>query len=198
MMDLSEVKQFLGPTLHLAAVFDAYSRTPLALQTFDRRPRSQDVGRLLRDAVGRFARPRYLVTDLGGEFTAHAFRMAAARLGVVQRFAAAGSLKATARLERFWLTLKQDVGLYRLGLPLKADALESRLEAALLHYVCFRPHEGLRGAASAEALLGLEPLHTRAVEAPRGFPGEGPTTPPLQVAYLDTNAARFPILKIAA
>lgn len=198
MMDLSEVKQFLGPPLHIAAVFDAHSRTPLALQTFDRRPSSQDAGRLLRGAVRRFACPRYLVSDLGGEFTARAFRKAAARLGVVQRFAAADSLKATARLERFWLTLKQDAGLYRLRLPLTADALEARLEAALLHYVCFRPHEGLSGAAPAEAFLGLEPLHTRAVEAPRGLPGEGPTTPPFEVAYLDTNAGRFPILKVAA
>ena len=31
MMDVSEVKQFLGPSLHMAAVFDAFSRAPRAL-----------------------------------------------------------------------------------------------------------------------------------------------------------------------
>jgi transposase InsO family protein len=112
MMDLSEVKQFLGPTLHIAAVFDAFSRAPLAVQVFELRPTAQDAARLLRAAARRFAHPRYLVSDLGGEFTAHIFRRAAAKLGVIQRFAASDSIKATARLERFWLTLKQAAGLH--------------------------------------------------------------------------------------
>jgi transposase InsO family protein len=197
-MDLSEVKQFLGPTLHRAAVFDTFSRVPLALQVFEQRPTAQDVARLLRAAAHRFARPRYLITDLGGEFTARVFRKAASRLGVIQRFASADSLKATAQLERFWLTLKQAVGLYRFRLPLTAAALETRLETFLLHYVCFRPHEGLEGAVPGEVLLGREPLHRSAVEPPRGLPGAGTSRPPFEVAYLDPNGRQFPILKIAA
>lgn len=198
MMDLSEVQQFLGPTLHMAAVFDAFSRAPLALQVFEPRPTAQEMARLLRAAVRRFARPRYLISDLGGEFTARVFRKAASRLGVIQRFASADSLKATAPLERFWLTLKQAARLYRFRLPLTAAALETTLETFLLHYVCFRPHEGLAGAVPAEVFLGREPLHWNAVEPPRGLPGDGPTRPPFEVAYLDPNARQFPILKIAA
>ncbi|MFN8091784.1 MAG: hypothetical protein U0599_06080 [Vicinamibacteria bacterium] len=49
------------------------------------------------------------------------------RLGAVQRFAARESIKATARLERFWMTLKEAAGLYRLHLPLTAPDLELRL-----------------------------------------------------------------------
>ena len=36
MMDVTIVRQFLGPDLYLAAVFDAFSRVPLALNVFDR------------------------------------------------------------------------------------------------------------------------------------------------------------------
>jgi transposase InsO family protein len=198
MMDLSEVKQFLGPTLHIAAVFDAFSRAPLAVQVFELRPTAQDTARLLRAAARRLAHPRYLVSDLGGEFTAHIFRKAAARLGVIQRFASADSLKATARLERFWLTLKQAAGLYGLHRPFTAAALEARLETFLLHYLCFRPHEGLAGAVPAEVLFGREPLHLSSVEPPRGLPGCGPIEPPFEVSHLDPDDRRFPILTIAA
>jgi hypothetical protein len=46
-MDLSEVKQLLGPSLHMAAVFDGFSRVPLALQVFAARPTAGDVAWLL-------------------------------------------------------------------------------------------------------------------------------------------------------
>jgi len=180
MMDLTEVKQFLGPTLHIAAVFDAFSRAPLAVQVFELRPTAQDAARLLRAAARRFVHPRYLVSDLGGEFTAHIFR------------------KAAARLERFWLTLKLAAGLYGLHRPLTAAALEAKLETSLLHYLCFRPHEGLAGAVPAEVLLGREPLHLNAVEPPRGLAGHGPNGTPFAVSHLDPAGRRFPILTMAA
>ena len=66
MMDVTEVKQFLGPSLHLAAVFDAFSRVPLALRVFEgEMPTARDMGQLLRAAVRAFTRPRHVVTDLG-------------------------------------------------------------------------------------------------------------------------------------
>jgi transposase InsO family protein len=198
MMDLSEVKQFLGPSLHIAAVFDAFSRAPLALQVFERRPTASDMARLLRNAGRQFAHPRYLVSDLGGEFTARIFRKTAARLGVIQRFASADSLKATSRLERFWLTLKHAAGLYGLHRPLTVACLEARLERFLVHYLCFRPHEGLAGAVPGEVFLGREPLHKTAIEPPRGLRGNGTSEPPFEVAYLDSAARRYPILKLAA
>lgn len=120
------------------------------------------------------------------------------RLNVVQRFASKDNIKATARLERFWRTLKESAGLYRLYLPLTVLDLEQRLERALVHYLCFRPHEGLKGALPAEAYLGVEPAHLKAVEPLRGRPGEGPTAGPFDLAYLDPRSRRFPVLKPAA
>jgi hypothetical protein len=88
------------------------------------------------------------------------------------------NIKASARLERFWRTLKEGAGLYRLHLPLTSEDLEQRLELTLVHYLCFRPHEGLKGAVPAEAFLRLESAHLKAVEPLRGRPGEGPTAVP--------------------
>jgi hypothetical protein len=120
------------------------------------------------------------------------------RLGVVQRFASKDNLYATARLERFWRSVKQSAGLYRMQLPLTIDDLEKRLALALLHYVCFRPHEGLGGATPAEAFLGIVPAYHNAVEPPRGRPREGPRTMPFHIEHLDPASGRFPILKSAA
>ena len=197
MMDVSEVKQFLGPTLFMAAAFDAFSRAPLALQVFDTKPGATEMAQLMKRAGKAFARPRYVITDLGGEFTGGAFRKAVRRLGAVQRFAAEDSIKATARLERFWRTLKETTGLARLGLPLDGEDLEQRLEVALLYYLCFRPHQGLGGAAPGEVFLGLEPAHRNVVEPPRGRSGEGPAVPAFAIEHLDTLTRRFPVLNPA-
>jgi len=144
------------------------------------------------------ASPRYVITDLGGEFTGKGFARAVKRLGAVQRFASADTLYATARLERFWRTLKQAARLRLLGLPLTVEDLERRLERALAYYLVFRPHEGLGGAVPAEAFLGLEGSHDAAVEPPRGRSGErGAVVPPFTVAHLD-DARLFPILTAAA
>lgn len=152
---------------------------------------------LFRRAAKAFAAPKYVITDLGGEFTGKLFAKAVARRGATQRFASADNLYATARLERFWRTLKQCAGLRLLALPLTREDLEHRLELAFAYYVLCRPHEGLSGAVPAEALLGREGAPTASVEPPRGRPGERGAVVSFSVAHLD-DARRFPILKAAA
>jgi transposase InsO family protein len=198
MMDISEVKQFLGPTLYMAAVFDAFSRVPLLLQVFDRTPTGRDMKALLRTAARAFAKPKYLITDKGGQFLEGAFRKAVRRLGAEHRFASTDSILATARLERFWRTLKEVAGLDGLHLPLTREDLERRLELPLVYYLCFRPHEGLQGATPAEAFFGTTPAHQAAVQPPRGRPGEGPAQAPFVIEYLDPAKRRFPVLKRVA
>jgi len=193
MMDVSQVKRFLGPELHMAAVFDAHSRVPLMLRIFHSTPGASEMAALFRRAAKAFGRPKYLITDLGGEFTGGAFEKTVKRLGVVQRFASAESIKATARLERFWGTLKETAGLRGLELALTVEDVERRLERTLIHYLCFRPHEGLEGATPLEVFLGEEAACLKAVEPPRGRHGEGKGEAPLRVAFLDAER-RFPIL----
>jgi transposase InsO family protein len=197
-MDISEVKQFLGPTLHLATVFDAFSRVPLLLRVFDQTPTGRDMKHLLRTAARAFAKPRYVITDKGGQFVEGSFRKAVRRLGAHHRFASTDSILATARLERFWRTLKQLARLDGLHIPLTREHLEGRLELALVYYLRFRPHEGLQGATPAEAFLGATPAHQAAVEPPRARPGEGPAQAPFAIEYLDPDTRSFPILKRAA
>ena len=154
------------------------------------------MARLLKAAARTFGSPKYLLTDQGTEFTGRVFRKSAARLGIVQRFGSTHNTFATARLERFWRTLKHTVSL-RLQPPLTQGDLEQRLESALTHYLWFRPHQGLHGMTPAEALLALRPASAKAVRPPRGNPGEGPAHPPFLIDFLDREKRTFPILMTA-
>lgn len=196
MADCSEVRAFLGGTFHMAAIFDAFSRVPLLIGTFEHRPDSADMKALFLKAAARFGKPRYLITDLGPEFKG-AFRHALQRAAVVQRFRRKGYVAGTARLESFWRTLKNIADL-RLPLFLTLEDLERRLAPALAHYTYFRPHRGLHGATPAEAFLGLVPACKKARRAPRGRPGEGTLEVPFRVAFLDDHEKRFPVLLPAA
>jgi transcriptional regulator with XRE-family HTH domain len=68
MMDVTEFKTLFGAqTLYFAAVFDAFSRLPLAGKTFAAKPGGTAMAGLFKHAVAAFGRPKYLLTDLGGE-----------------------------------------------------------------------------------------------------------------------------------
>jgi transposase InsO family protein len=198
MMDVTVVQSLFGiHPFHVAGVYDAFSRVPLALEIFAAPPKSGPMARLFRRAVRAFGRPKYLITDRGGEFLGRLFTKTVARAGSVHRFGSTSNLFATARLERFWRTLKEAARL-RLQPPLVREDLESRLELSLTHYLLFRPHQGLRGATPAEAFLGLEPAALRAAAPPRARPRERSVEAPFTVCYLDPVNRRFPILDSAA
>jgi len=199
MMDVTLVQTFLNGQcreVHLAGVFDAFSRAPLVLQTFETKPGASTMARLLRTAVKVFGKAKYLITDQGGEFKGKVFRKTAARLGIIQRFGTKDRIFATARLERFWRTLKETARL-RLQPPLTADDLERRLETTLTHYLCLRPHQALHGATPAEVFFGKEPACRMAGSPPRGRPGEGTAEPPFMIDFLDPDKRAFPLLKTA-
>ena len=194
MMDVSIVQQCLGgPQLFLATVFDAFSRSPLVLQTFERKPGASAMARLLKLAVKAFGKGKYVITDQGKEFTGKVFRKTASRVGIHPRFGTKDRIFATARLERFWRTLKE-LGHLKLDQPLAVQDLERRVERALSYYLCFRPHRGLQGATPAEVFCAAEPRKTTAVMPPRGKPGDAPVEAPFTVAFLDRDRRAFPIL----
>jgi transposase InsO family protein len=88
---LTEVKGLFGLLgFRIAAVFDAFSRMPLALRVFVSEPTAGDLVRFVARAVRRHGKPRVLVSDRGGHFTAHDFQRALDALGIPHRLGAVG------------------------------------------------------------------------------------------------------------
>jgi transposase InsO family protein len=153
------------------------------------------MARLLHTAARAFGPARYAITDQGGEFMAKVFRKAASRLGIRHRLGSPKNIFATARLEASGEPSKT---------PRAFDSTRPSPSATWNEgsnppppYLCFRPHQGLRGATPAEAYLGLEPARHKAVSPPRGRPGEGPRDSPLVIDFLDPSNRRYPLLRAA-
>ena len=137
------------------------------------------MARLFQEAVARFGRPKYLITDLGGEFIADVFKRAVTEVGTKQRFASADSIRATARLERFWKTLKE-IAQVRLVPPLNLVDLEGRLGWAPAYYAIHRPHTSLGSRTPLQAFLGA--VTARLLRAlPRGRKGEASPPMPIRI-----------------
>ncbi|HKY22790.1 MAG TPA: DDE-type integrase/transposase/recombinase [Vicinamibacterales bacterium] len=177
----------MGQTLKIGVVLDAYARLPLAASVFTREPTARQMAGLVSRAVTRVGPPRYLVSDRGAQFTARLFAQTLSRLGIRHRFGAIGSPGATARIERFWRTVKMLMTIKRCP-PLSRADLATRLETALAYYAAYKPHTGLSGATPLEIYLGLTPAHTRA-----RAPTSSATIPRLEIGSLDPDR-RFPIV----
>lgn len=196
MMDLTEVKGlFALRRFAIATVFDVFSRIPLLSQVFEKAPTARETTALFRKAVRFYGPPPHFVSDQGRQFTAQGFKQTLVRFAVAQRFGAIGRSGSIALIERFWRSLKEALSLRFAG-PLTREDLEQRVFYALAFYGHHRPHQGLGGATPAEAFLGLEPAHLKAVHPPRGRPGESVGVAPFRVEFLDADE-RFPIIRAA-
>ncbi len=192
MMDVTEFKTLFGArTLYFAAAVDAFSRLPLTGMTFNAKPGGAAMARLFRQAVTVFGPPQYLITDLGGEFIAGVFKRVVVRPGAKQRFAAADNIRATARLERFWKTLKA-IARARLLPPLDLADLEQRLSHALAYYAIHRPHSSLAHRTPAQAFIGAaaSPL----IRPPRGRRGECSSSPALRIGFVPSSCGELGVL----
>jgi transposase InsO family protein len=188
LIDLTTIRSLFGlRTFKVGVVLDAYARLPLAAGVFVREPTARQMARLVSRAARRVGPPRYLVSDRGSQFTARLFAQTLGRLGIRQRFGAVGSPGVTARIERFWRTLKLLMAVTRRP-PLTRADLATRLEAALIYYAMFKPHAGLSGATPVEIYLGLTPAHTRA-----RAPTRHADMPRLEIGSLDVDR-RLPIV----
>lgn len=187
-VDMTEIKGFLGLVRYkLLVVLDGFSRLPLAHGIFSKEPKAREALGVLRRALRRYGRPKYLVSDEGPQFTAEVFVEALERLGIRP---CRGGIGTVARIERFWKTLKGLLGLpyWR---PLVEKALSRRVETSLAYYASFRPHSSLDGATPREVYFGLPPAHLHAVSPPRRSQVDNLT---LEGAYFDPEARRLPVL----
>lgn len=196
-MDVSEVRQLLGPSLQMAAVFDAFSRVPLALQIFDAKPTARDMARLLKRAVGAFGpavpdhRSRDGIHGTGvPQGHASSWHPPTLRLqGQHQGHGSPRTLLAHAQANR------------RTPLTLAASRPSGSRAARGANAALLPLLPSARESAGSDSGRGLPRPATRAssaVEPPRGRPGEGPRQAPFQIQYLDPGTRSFPILKPAA
>ncbi len=72
-VDLTEVRSFFRSVV-VGAVLDAFTRKVLALRVWAANPESSDLCLLVREALRGHARPTWLVSDRGTQFTSRRFR----------------------------------------------------------------------------------------------------------------------------
>ena len=110
--------------------------------------------------------PKYLVSDLGMQFTAKAHRKWCTRRGITARYASQDSIRANSAVERFFRTLKGE-WLRRIQVPLGREGFRRAMTQHIDWYLQHRPHAGLGGRTPAEVYEGRSPANRRARFEPR-------------------------------
>jgi transposase InsO family protein len=167
----------------LAVVVDHYSRRLLGFAVYRKQPTSHDVRLLLSHIIRRTGRrPRYLITDQGGQFCADDFRSWTQRRAIVQRFGALGKHGCIALVERLIRTIKQECT-RRLLVPFREQSFYEDLNLFSIWYNRDRAHSGLIGATPDEIYFGLRPACRQPRFEPRPrWPRKAPcASPPAKV-----------------
>ena len=140
----------------VACVVDHYSRRVMGFAVFSKEPKSVDVRTLLGRSVRSHGVPKYIISDKGRQFDCTDYRAWCKRKGMQPRFASTGSLRATAIIERFFLSLK-DEWLRRISIPLSQEAMRRELASYASWFAEYRPHQGLDGRTPHEVYNGTLP-----------------------------------------
>jgi putative transposase len=176
----------------VACVIDQYSRRILATAEFGGPPTAVEIRSVLAGATRRWeSTPKYLVSDQGSQFTSEHLRAWCRAQGIDQRFASVGSLRATAIVERFFLSLKMEM-MNRISVALAPGAFERQLDAYLAWYHAHRPHQGLRGRTPDEVFYDRRPANEAPRYEPRTkWPRASPCARPFARPKLRGAAARL-------
>ena len=103
--DITEIR-VLWKKFEIAAVLDGYSRKLLAIKAFARRPTTNDMNLLIKEAIRREGQAaRFLISDRGSQFRRR-FTEACASDGLKHVKSKVRSWKINANIERFFHTMK--------------------------------------------------------------------------------------------
>ena len=116
--------------------------------------KSSDVRTFLGRLVRRHGAPKYIISDKGRQFDCAGYTVWCQRKGIEPRYASMGSLRATAIIERFFLSLK-DEWLRRIVVPLSRDGMRREVASYISWFAEHRTHQGLDGRTPNEVYDGL-------------------------------------------
>jgi hypothetical protein len=121
----------------------------------------------LLNGIGRFGKPREVLSDQGRQYFAWRgksdFQHLLAKQGIHHAVARAHHPETVGKCERFWESLKSEF-LARVELDDLPDARE-RIAHFIAHYNFFRPHQGIEGLVPADRYFGAEEALRKTHEA---------------------------------
>ncbi len=136
---------------------------------FKKEPKSVDIRTFLGRVVKCHGAPKYIISDKGAQFDCDGYKDWCRRNGIDPRYAASESVRATAVIERFFLSLKSE-WLRRILVPLLREELRRELSCYLWWFEHSRPHQGLDGRTPREVYDRcpvVERTKSKAKEIPR-------------------------------
>ncbi|MGH9391124.1 MAG: DDE-type integrase/transposase/recombinase, partial [Vicinamibacteria bacterium] len=147
----------------VGAVMDLFSRRVLAIRVSPQEPDAAFAVSLLRTAVRRNGKPRWIVSDRGRQFSSRLFGALLKRRRIRRRWGPVGRPGAPT-LDRWWRTLKEE---YARGLMLYLPiaSLERKLSGYAAWYNVERPNSGLCLRTPEEIFRGTPARKKRRVEA---------------------------------
>ena len=163
----------------VACVIDDFSRGVVGFAVFAKQPTSVDLRSFLGRAIAKGGQlPKYIVSDLGGQFDCDGYRSWCQRRGIKHRYSSAGSRAATAVIARFFRSLKEEM-LRRGDVPFLREELRALLVSYAGWFNAHRPHQGLGGRTPNEVRSGHKPANEKARIEPRAqWPSGSPCALP--------------------
>ncbi len=163
----------------VACVVDHFSRRVVGFAVFAKQPTSLETRCFLGRVIARWGQsPKYIISDLGVQFDNDEYRSWCEGWNIQYRYSSAGSLAATAVIERFFRSLKEEM-LRRGEVPLRRDELRALLTSYIIWFHELRPHQGLAGRTPNEICFGHKPANEKARIEPRArWPRRAPCALP--------------------
>lgn len=136
---------------YIAALLDGHSRKLLSLRLFGRAPTTEDMLSIMSRAIADFGKPRFVVTDHGGQFQRR-FRRSLKRRGIACISGKVRSCKFNGKVERFFRTLKLWQRLAALFIGTRS--IQKRLDGFRAWYNTGRCHQAIDGLTPDERWTG--------------------------------------------
>lgn len=152
-LDLTSI-HFLWFQWTVMGLVDGFSRKLLALTLFVRIPKTADITRAVRKAVREEGKPKFLITDHGGQFQ-KSFARSMKRMDIQVAKGRVGNPRMNGKIERVFKTLKLWQRL--ILLPLNPRAVQRKLDSYQTWYNRHRTHSACGIQTPWEVMAGLDP-----------------------------------------